>query len=131
MASKEILFRFITCISARDVEGLYGLMADDHVFVDNVGNKYKGKDMMREGWKAYYAMFPDYKIEVDIIMQEGNIFLLCGSASGSYKGNREAFFKIPAAWKAGIENGKVKLWQVFADTKAQFDVMDKNNSGLE
>ena len=31
--------------------------------------------------------------------------------------------ELSAAWKAIIEKGKVVCWQVFADTKVQFDAM--------
>jgi hypothetical protein len=33
---------------------------------------------------------------------------------------------MPAAWKAIIEDGKIKLWQVYADTKVVFELMGKN-----
>ena len=93
-----------------------------------VHNEHKGKELMKGGWMEYYRLFPDYKIEVNRIMQDGNVFLLCGTASGSFHGRKEkgGSFDIPAAWKAIVENGKVKLWQVFADTHVQFAAMGRS-----
>jgi len=53
-----------------------------------------------------------------------------GFAAGTYKGlktaNNENYRRLPAAWKAIIEDGKIKLWQVYADTKVVFELMGKN-----
>jgi ketosteroid isomerase-like protein len=125
--NRKTIESFVHQINLQYVEGIYSLMTDDHVFIDNIGNKFEGKEMMREAWKGYFSMFPDYKITVTESMEDGNDMLLCGIAEGTYKNHKEkdAHFKIPAAWKAIVENGKIKLWQVFADTKVQFDVMEK------
>jgi len=124
---RKAIESFIHQINTQNVEGICSLMTDDHTFIDNVGNKFEGKAMMGEGWKGYFSMFPDYKITVTQIMRSGNDALLCGIAEGTYQNRKEkeAHFKVPAAWKAIVENGKIKLWQVFADTKVQFDVIEK------
>ncbi len=36
-------------------------------------------------------------------------------------GTGEKAWKIPAAWRAIARDGKIKLWQVYADTKTQFE----------
>lgn len=125
MIRKEVIQSFIQQINLQSVEGICSLMTDNHIFIDNIGNEHKGKEKMREGWKSYFDMFPDYKIEITEMMHIENSFLLCGFAQGTFQNSKEkeAYFKIPAAWKAIIEGEKIKLWQVFADTKAQFDVM--------
>jgi hypothetical protein len=33
---------------------------------------------------------------------------------------------LPAAWKAVIEKGKIKLWQVYADYSPILDIFEKN-----
>ena len=42
-----------------------------------------------------------------------------GTASGTYNGNRglvpENRIEMPGAWKAIVENEKIKVWQVYAD----------------
>ena len=46
------------------MEGLCRLMPPDHLFVDSLGIKGRGREPMREGWRAYFAMSPDYHIAV-------------------------------------------------------------------
>ncbi len=125
--NRKTIESFIHQINTQNVEGICSLMTDDHIFIDNIGSKFEGKAMMREGWKGYFSMFPDYNITVSEIMEDGNSLLLCGIAEGTYKNLKEkdAHFIVPAAWKAVVEKGKIKLWQVFADIKVQFDVMEK------
>lgn len=125
--SKNIVLKFIEKINEADVAGMGGLMSDEHIFIDNIGNEMSGKEKMKEAWKSYYDLFPDYKIEVSEIFQNGGTFLLYGIASGSFQNRKEkdAHYSIPAAWKALVENDRIKLWQVFADTKVQFDIIQK------
>jgi ketosteroid isomerase-like protein len=120
---KEIVLNFIDAINAADVENICSLMAPDHVFIDNIGHEHKGVPFMRSGWSAYFGSFPDYKIEISEIFERDREFVLLGRASASYKGEKVKCWSIPAAWKAVIEKGKVLSWQVFADTKVQFDAM--------
>ncbi len=120
---KEVVLNFIEAINAADVEKICSLMAKDHVFIDNIGKEHKGVPLMKSGWSSYFELFPDYKIEISEIFERGNEFVLLGRASASFKGEKVKCWSIPAAWKAIIEKGKVLCWQVFADTKVQFDAM--------
>ena len=116
---------FIAAINRQDVEGIYALMSDDHVFVDAHGNQMKGKDTMKEGWKGYFGWFPNYTIEVDQAFAQGDTISIFGSAQGNYLNKPEAHFKIPAAWKVMVKKGKIAHWQVYADTSIPFDVVSK------
>ena len=64
-------------------------------------------------------MFPDYKIRIESVLGDKALVAVFGSAFGTYNGKRglvpENRIEMPAAWKAVVENGKVKLRQVFAD----------------
>ncbi len=120
---KEVVLNFIEAINAGDIENICSLMAPDHVFIDNIGHEHKGVPLMRAGWSAYFELFPDYKIEISKIFEHDREFVLLGRASASYIGEKVKCWSIPAAWKAIIEKGKVLSWQVFADTKVQFDAM--------
>jgi len=110
---------FITAINQGDASQLLSLMTEDHTFVDSGGKVESGRDNITKGWNEYFRMFPDYRIEVQNILQDGNLVAVFGSASGTYNGTRglvpENKIEMPAAWKAIVENGKVKLWQVYAD----------------
>jgi ketosteroid isomerase-like protein len=128
---RQIVLEFIEAINKHDVEHIYEMLPDEHVFIDSQGLEFAGKEMMKKGWGDYFEIFPDYKIELTEYFENGNSHALFGYASGSYKGNKEddpdCFWKLPAAWRAVIENGKIKLWQVYADTKIPFDIINRNS----
>lgn len=77
MTNSEIVNSFIQAINDHDVDKIYNLMSDDHIFVDGYGDKHVGKTGMKEGWQQYYKMFPDYKVEIkDVTENESIIGLL-------------------------------------------------------
>jgi hypothetical protein len=53
-------------------------------------------------------------------------FAMFGFAGGSFKGNSDASWRIPAAWKAIVKDSRVAVWQVFADTKIQFEIIERS-----
>ncbi len=128
--NKQIVYDFADAISAHDVEKIYSLMADDHVFIDAHGNQVEGKDKMKAGWAGYFQWFPDYEIEIIDIFENTDAIAAFGFAGGTFKdiatvGN-ETYWRLPASFKAIVENGKIKVWQVYADTKVPFDIISKN-----
>ena len=123
----ETIQAFVDSINAHDVEALAKLMSDDHVFIDAHGNEMRGKEPMTAGWRGYFEWFPDYYIEMSEVFQNGESFAIFGFAGGSFKGNDDAEWRIPAAWKAIVEDGRIALWQVFADTKIPFEMMERRN----
>jgi ketosteroid isomerase-like protein len=132
MTSKETVVAFVDAINSHDVNRLAVLMTDDHRFIDAHGNEVVGKEKMSAGWGGYFEWFPDYRIEVTEIFegtlsQEGNqTFAMFGFAGGSFKGKTGAAWRLPAAWKAIVKEGHVSLWQVFADTKIPFDIIERD-----
>jgi ketosteroid isomerase-like protein len=128
--NKQIVYDFAEAISAHDIEKIYSLMADDHAFIDAHGNKVEGKDKMKAGWAGYFQWFPDYKIEMTDIFENDDTIAAFGFAGGTFKGlkteNNENYWRLPASFKAVVEVGKIKLWQVYADTKIPFDIISKN-----
>jgi ketosteroid isomerase-like protein len=125
MTDKEIVLAFVDSINRRDCSSLGELMADDHCFIDAHGNEVAGRDKIIAGWRGYFEMFPDYAIEVNEIFENGDSFAMFGFAGGSFKGNVEANWRLPAAWKAIVKEGRVALWQVFADTKIPFEIIER------
>src|SRR5207302_5414390 len=133
MSNKRTLLAFIDRINAHDVEGLAELMSDDHTFIDAHGNQITGKEKMIAGWRGYFEWFPDYFIEViDVfegdLSEAGRAFAMFGFAGGSFKGNSGASWRLPAAWKAVVKDGRITFWQVFADTKIPFDIIERNRN---
>src|SRR5208283_1745026 len=125
--SKSIAMEFVRRINSHNVEAIIALMSDDHTFIDAHGNSVNGKEKMRSGWKGYFEWFPDYHIDITSTLEQDNTVALFGTASGTFKkiAEKDAAWNLPASWKAVIENGKIKLWQVFADTKTPFDITQK------
>jgi hypothetical protein len=103
-------------------------MTGDHTFIDAHGNKAEGKKTMKAAWESYFNWFPDYRIEIVEIFEDGNSFAALGGASGTYEGKNpnKNYWKLPAAWRVIVENERIKLWQVYADTKIPFDIIEKS-----
>ncbi|GEM_PF-478677 len=134
MDDRETLLAFIRSINAHDVEGLGELMSEGHVFIDAHGNEVQGRKKMIAGWRGYFEWFPDYWIEVKEVfasetLEGAQTFAMFGLAGGSFKGNSGASWRLPAAWKAIVKDGRVVLWQVFADTKIPFEAIEGNRGG--
>ncbi|HKP35706.1 MAG TPA: nuclear transport factor 2 family protein [Pyrinomonadaceae bacterium] len=118
---------FIDCINAHDVDGLAELMSDAHTFIDAQGNEVNGREKMVPGWRGYFEWFPDYLIEVTDVFENGNTSAMFGFAGGSFKGKQSESWRLPAAWKAVVHEGRVTLWQVIADTKIPFEIIKRNS----
>ena len=116
---------FVDAINARAPEALAELMSEDHTFIDAHGHEVVGREKMLAGWRGYFEWFPDYEIEVVQIFEHGGEFGLFGYASGSFKGNAERGWRLPAAWKAFVRDRRVTLWQVYADTKIPFEIIER------
>src|ERR1700676_2885901 len=69
---KKIVDDFVNAINEHNVDRIYLLMTDDHIFVDAHGNEVSGKDKMKTGWTVYFQWFPDYKIEITNIFANGD-----------------------------------------------------------
>lgn len=107
------------------------LMTEDHTFIDSAGTTVSGREKMVAGWGEYLRMFPDYEINVESILAEKNLVAAFGSASGTYNGKRglvpENRIEMPAAWRAIVENGKIKRWQVYADWTEGYKIIEEDN----
>lgn len=120
MTSAEILRQFVIAINNHDVKALTALMTDDHVFVDSVGNRVHSAASMEVGWRSYFAMCPDYWIQTDYVIAEGDAVLALGEAGGTIDG---VLWRTPAAWKAVTRDGEVVEWRVFADNKPVYKIL--------
>ena len=123
MTPKETVLAFVNAINAHNVDQLGKLMTDDHKFVDPHGNEVAGRERMLAGWRGYYGWFPDYQIEVNEIFEGQSEFAMFGFAGGSFKGNTDRKWRLPAAWRALVRDDQIARWQVVADTKVPFESM--------
>ncbi len=121
MTSLETVQRFVDRINARDVAGLTALMSLDHRFVDSLGSVTVGRETMREGWRRYFQMVPDYRIDITRSFAEGDEVALLGSAGGTYSRDGRVHptdrWQTPAAWRVVVREGLVAEWQVYADNE--------------
>jgi len=123
MTPVETALLFLDRINQHDPDKLAGLMTEDHVFIDSLGRAVRGREAMRQGWRSYYAMCPDYRVSHEEIFANGNIVAVFGTAGGTINEHR---WETPAAWRAVIENGLVKEWRVYADNKPVYDILAKS-----
>jgi ketosteroid isomerase-like protein len=121
-----VFLLFVAAINRRDVEALAALMAEIHLFVDSAGNRAEGSQRMKAGWSAYFAMCPDYWIHIDQWIEKDGTVLAVGEAGGTIDGTE---WRVPAAWKAVIEEGKVAEWRVFADIKPVYEIVARRQRG--
>jgi ketosteroid isomerase-like protein len=125
MTNRQLVMAFVDAINVRAPDALAELMSADHTFIDPHGNEVVGREKMLAGWRGYFEWFPDYEIEVVQIFENGEEFGLFGYAGGSFKGNPERSWRLPAAWKAVVKGQRVTLWQVYADTKIPFEIIER------
>lgn len=121
MTPTDTVRSFVVCINAHDVAGLISLMTPDHRFVDSLGAVVTGRDTMRDSWRAYFQMVPDYSIEVTRSLADNDEVVLLGCARGtlSRDGDLDPMdaWQTPAAWRAIVRDGLVAEWQVYADNE--------------
>ena len=126
---------FVALINDHNADEMGSLMTPDHAFIDAHGNKIAGKENMIEGWRQYFKMFPDYWIAIHEVTEKEDTVYGFGTASGTFAGHIAGephnFFKIPAAFRAEVTGEKIKVWQVYADTKIPFEIIAKNTNASE
>lgn len=123
---------FIERINAHDLDGLCRLMTEDHTFVDGGGGVVRGCKNMRQAWRDYFSMMPDYFIRVEHMLAEKNIVGIFGEASGTYTRSGqlkpENHWQVTAAWLAILSNGKVAHWQVYADNDSVSQIIARERA---
>ncbi len=127
----QTVLKFEELINARNPETICALMAADAAFVDLLGNQLEGTAKLRAAWEGYFKMVPDYSISHSEIFASGNTVAVFGSAQGTFSKDgtliKQNFWKTPAAWSAVVKNGKIALWQVYADNEPIRAIMRKNS----
>lgn len=126
----QVVLNYIEAINAGDIDRLYGLMAENHIFIDAHDNRIIGKENMKQSWIGYFALFPDYKIEVQEILEKNTLICILGYAGGTYKNLKDIdnsnYWRVPAAWAAVVENKRIKQWQVYADNIFAIEIYNRN-----
>jgi ketosteroid isomerase-like protein len=132
MTNIETVLTFVNAINDHEIDKIFDLMSEDHVFIDGYGNIQEGRNGMKESWQNYYEMFPDYHVEITESIESHSVIGLFGNASGTYKINKEKtninFWKTNAAWKVIVDNQKIKLWQVYCDYTRLMEIIKKEQT---
>jgi ketosteroid isomerase-like protein len=104
--------RFNEKINQQDLDGLTALMTKDHTFIDMSDEVFRGKDVMKEGWRKFFSAYPDYKnIFTRVQVMKDDFIVMIGHSKCSYKP-----LDVPALWSAKIQEGLVSEWRVYEDT---------------
>jgi uncharacterized protein (TIGR02246 family) len=130
----DAVLQFLERINQHDADKLAELMAEDHVFIDSLGQSVTGRENMCLGWRAYYAFCPDYWISHEEILSSGDLVAVFGTAGGTIaadgKLSPENKWRTSAAWLATVERGLIKQWRVYADNKPVYDIIARlKNAG--
>ncbi|MGH9556293.1 MAG: nuclear transport factor 2 family protein [Terriglobales bacterium] len=114
-------------INAGDVDGIVALMTRDGAFIDSMGTKITGQANLRQAWTQYFRMVPDYRSSHSEAFSQGSTVALFGEARGTFTHDglmhRENAWSTPAAWRAVVEGGRIRVWQVYADNERIRQIM--------
>jgi limonene-1,2-epoxide hydrolase len=114
--------RFVAAINAHGPDALLAQCTPAHVFVDSLGTHISGESRLRQTWEWYFAQFPNYRIDVEALASVGGCVLLCGWASATHVASK---WRIPAAWRGIVEGERVSHWQVYADNKPVYEILNR------
>ncbi len=129
MTPLEVVGEFVAAINAGDAERLASLMTSDHVFVDADGSEHGDREKMGPGWREYFEIVPDFRIEVADRFSRRNIVVLTGAASGTFLQEGELrpenHWSVPAAWRVVVESESVAVWQLYANQHPMHQILDR------
>ena len=129
----QVVLEFEKLINARSPEPICALMTADGEFIDSLGNRIQGTEKLHAAWTGYFKMVRDYSISHSEIFADGNVVAVLGSAQGTFSKDsqirKENFWRTPAAWRAVVKDGKIAIWQVYADNEPIRAIMRKASAG--
>ena len=125
----ETALAFVKAINSKSISGMYDLMTADHTFIDADGTQTCGNDRMREGWKDYFALVPDFNIDVAETFVRDNTVMMTGTATGTFTRNGtldpEYSWTVPAAWRVVVEDERVVVWQLYVNPESMRSILDR------
>ena len=99
-------------ITAGDLDGLAGLMSDDHTFIDTAGTTVRGKPDCVQTWAGFFDAFPGYRNTFEAVQVNGDVAAIRGRSDCPGCPDLEG----PALWTARVRDGLVAEWRVYEDT---------------
>jgi len=121
--------KFEEHINAGNAEAICALMTAEGEFIDSLDNRISGAAKLQAAWEGYFKMVPDYSISYAEIFANGNTVAVFGWAQGTFSKDgqlkKENSWRMPAAWRAMVKDGKISVWQVYADNEPIRAIMKK------
>ena len=113
-----LALRFNERINARDLEDLCTMMTEDHTFIDSENDVDEGKEVMTEGWRNFFAHYPDYRnVFTQVIVRE-NLVIMVRYSTCSYDPLDGS-----AIWTAKVQNGLISEWRVYKDIAENREIL--------
>ncbi len=119
--ARDVVMKFVSAVNDRQIEKMTALMPPEHRFTDTLGVCIEGRMAAREAWQGYFRIVPDFKISISEFYESEEAVVMVGTASGTYSpkgcrvpGNQ---WSMPAAWRAVVEDGRIREWQIIADNE--------------
>ncbi|UCG00434.1 MAG: hypothetical protein JSW11_12390 [Candidatus Heimdallarchaeota archaeon] len=81
-------------------------MTEDHMFIDNSGDV---DNNMKEGWRQFFANYPDYRNIFTSVTVADNVVVMIGYSICS----NERRLNGPSMWTAKIRDRRVSEWRVY------------------
>jgi ketosteroid isomerase-like protein len=119
----EVVLKFEQMINSRNPDAVCTLLTEDLVFIGFPRKPRSRLGESAQAWAGYFKMVQDYSISHSEIFANGVTVAVFGSAQGTFSNSKdgqmkkEDFWKTPSAWRAVIKDGKIAVWQVFADNE--------------
>lgn len=129
MTPEQTVRQLIDAINRQDVAGINALLSPDHQFIDGLGYRVAGRDLMAHAWEGYFKLVPDYRIAVEQVLVADETVVVLGTASGTYAHHgalpKENAWAVPSAWRATVHGDHVTEWQVYADNEPMRRIMNR------
>lgn len=129
---ESIFNEFISSINEHNVDQLIGLLSNDHIHIDSYDQTLQGKEAVRGSWMSYFEWFPDYHIDIEEAIAYDNKVAAFGYVSGTFRGMYTAdgfnYWRLPVAIKTEIKDGRIRMWQIFSDTRVPLGIIERNQS---
>lgn len=121
MAVQDTVAEFVKAINAHHLEKIVSAMTPDHAFTDSLGKLISGRRHMRDAWQGYLKAIPDYQVKINETFVADQVVVVVGEASGTYAPDGEVCpgqsWRVPAAWRAKVVDGRIAEWQAYLDNQ--------------
>jgi ketosteroid isomerase-like protein len=124
--SESVVRSFIDSINSHEPGTIVALCTPDHLFIDSLGNRIKGRAAVLPAWQGYFSLFPNYRVAISHVLAVGPVVAVFGIASARIAIARKAphsSWSIPAAWRAVLKGRLISEWQVYADNKPVYEIL--------